>query len=152
CNTHRAAIADECLILILKLIASGMSAKVVVIVENQDFVPGTQTETIEVGRREPGYTGADNYEIVFFADVGIGYGELHILPGLYGIEDVNRGRYVSAEALTQRWIICGCGRSLRPGDFQSAERGGRAANADRHAIHEITAADRPVHTELVVFV
>src|SRR5215831_7200355 len=39
-DAHRAPIANECLSLVLKLVAPGMAAKVVMVVENENFVTG----------------------------------------------------------------------------------------------------------------
>ena len=69
---HGAAVADHQAAADLKLVALGVAAEVVVVVQDQDFGGCAHGFPVEVGRREPADAAADHHQIKVLAGAGPG--------------------------------------------------------------------------------
>src|SRR5205085_11382452 len=109
-DAHRAAVTDVRAPLITELVALGVSAEVVVIVEDQDLLALTERAPPEMRGRQPGDAAADDDEVVLFVRVDIERGELPVRAALETSERLDRGRVVAAQPGARGWIGVGrCG-------------------------------------------
>src|SRR5262249_24889196 len=94
----RAAIADERPPLIAELVPLGVSAEVVVVVEDQDLLVRSERAAPEVRCGEARNAGADDHEIVGLARAGVRCGELTVRALLERRERLDGCGGVAAQA------------------------------------------------------
>jgi hypothetical protein len=139
----------------LKLVALGMAAEIVMVVENEDTgVLAPRAE--EIRRREPADAAAHDHQIVAFADIGdlvCLRPEIAVAQAVSGFETADMTpaqpgqcrRIVAGAVLRCRWgRLGGCGR---PGE-QAA--GDTAANGHGDAIEKIAPRDRGIHAQIAI--
>ena len=127
-----------------EFVALGVAAEVVVVIEQQDAGLGTGRAEV-MGGRQAADAGADHHQVVLLTgDLrrGRGFPEGAVL---HGVEDLERAGVRSAQAGQCRRIRIGLalgeqGREVRR---QRPRCGG--ADANGHAVQEVTARDRGAH-------
>ena len=148
-DAQSAADADQRPPLVVKFIALGVAAKIVVVVQDENALVGSQGGAVEMRGRESGDAAAYDHQVVFFANLAVGHRKLRVLTAADVIELGDRGGIVAAQSGACRRIVAGLlgGLRLRVGGVQS---GGDTGDSDRNAIQEIAACDRPVHAKVTM--
>src|SRR5450631_1149790 len=84
-NAHRAAERQVGAALMTEFVALGVSAEVVVIVEQEDLAGAAECLAIKIRRRQAGDAGADHHQIVLLAGVrGLDRARVRAVPELVG--------------------------------------------------------------------
>src|SRR5262249_20677098 len=102
-NALRPAVADEGAPVVVELVAFGVTAEVVVVVEDEDLLIGPKRTPPEMRGGQAGNPATDDHEIIFLAAVGAGR-HLAIRPLLQRGEGFDRRRVVAAQAGAERRI------------------------------------------------
>src|SRR5262245_12991877 len=105
-----ATVADERTSVVVELVTLGVTAEVVVVIENENLLIVPERTPPEVRRRQAGNPGADDDQIVFLAAVGA-CRHLSIGPLLQRGESVDRRGIVAAQAGAERRILSRIRRS-----------------------------------------
>ncbi len=138
----------------VELVALGVPAEVIVIVEYQNARRLAGVSPIEVGRRKPAEAAAHYHQVIAFASIN---GLACLDPKIAVTElvcHVERARVVASHAIASGWVITG--RVLRQGcgfgPRESAEKraGGNPAQSDGNAVQKIAARDAALHAQLFV--
>lgn len=81
-----------------------MAAEVVVVIEDQDLLIGTEGAAPEMGGGQARNASADDHEVVRLVRIDLERGELSIRALLHGSERFDRGRIVPAQTSQRRRI------------------------------------------------
>ncbi len=134
-----------------ELVALGVAAEVVVIVEDQDAGVWPR-RPVEMRRRQAAEAGADNDQVIALAAVLRGAGALPEIPVAQGVGGLETARVAAAQSGQGGRIIAG--PVLRPDLSRlgqgGAETRGAGADGDRDPIQEITPIDRPIQAKGLV--
>ncbi len=136
-----------------ELVALGVAAEIVVVVEDEDFRLAADVLQIVVRGCEAAHAGADDDEVVGLAGVG-GGGDVDGPAIAQRVRNLERSDVIAAHPRQRRRIVSGrlFRRVLlrllhreRPLRQQQRARGGGA-----HAVDEVAARDRAIHSERAV--
>ena len=113
-NAHRAAIGKDGAAAVVELVALGVAAEIIVIVEDQDLAIVAQRLPVEMGRRQSGNAAAHDHQIIMFAAVigGNGAAKTAVAGHVGGFE---AAWILPAQAGFQRRVIGRFGRPCRQG-------------------------------------
>ena len=152
-----AAVPDERAPVVLELVALRMAAEIVVVVEHQHALLGTERLPPEVRGRQPRDAAADDHQVVSLLSVDVERGTVAIRAALYRCEGVDGRRIVASETGGGWRIERLRARRLRLGaPSKRVERhrssGDARANRQSDPIQEIAARNPPSHPQVAVLV
>jgi hypothetical protein len=127
-----------------------VSAEVIVIVEHQHALVW-QRVVPEVRGSEAGQTSADDYEVVGFAGVDVNRRKRLEAALTNAAERFNGARVLPSQPEARRRICIRQRGHLLRASGNTAQRCIRAANANRHAVQEVTPLDAAIHAKLAEF-
>ena len=136
---------------VAELVALGVPAEVVVVIENQDFRASTDVTKKVVRGGQPTQTAAHDHQVVGFIQAGRAR-QIHLASIAKLMSDFERSRMTPAHANARRRVIVwrALRRELLLGCSQQLRRQRGTDNAQSHAVQEIAASDALVHPERTV--
>ena len=138
-HIDRATDTQQRVSIMVKLVAFGMSAKVVMIVQHQNRRIGSHPLLIESCSRKTTHARTHDYHIVVFIELLI-VGGLLPIP-CEGVRYLERARVITAHPGQERWVVIGrCG--LREQHLRCQQGG---AGTDGHTVHKISSCNFVCH-------
>ena len=153
----RAAVAEQQLSADAELVARGVTAEVVVVVEEQDTRVVARLLAEEVRRGEPADAAAHHDQIIRLTRVSDGAGLLPKRAVPQRVRQLPRAVVAAAHAREGRRIVRGAilreqRRSLqRPATRREPRTGQAATDANHYPVQHIATADGPIQPEMPVF-
>ena len=152
-----AAVRDQLLAVVEKFVALGVSAEIVVIVEDQDAGIGAGALAIQIGRGEAAQAAAHDDEVIALPHV-LGAGEALAIP--QGMSALERAGMLAAHAGAHRRIAVRRDGAIGICEFRDPRLGGHgrvrarrrhcAAGRNRHALDEVAPLNRAPHAQVLV--
>jgi hypothetical protein len=145
-NAHRAAIAKDGAAPVSKLVALGMAAEIVVIVDDQYLAIGAERLAVEIGGRQPGNAAPDDHQIIMFAAVIGRHGAVKFaITRLVG--HFERAGILAAQAAAQRRVGRSVGRRGRCPVLRQRRAAMQYGASRRQTADKVTPCDRPVQPQ-----
>lgn len=142
-----------------ELVALGVASEVIVIIDDEYFGAGAKISLEEIGGGESRDAATDDHEVVFLGGIDIDgrIGAVATVPSSMGV--LERTRILTAQAGQRRRVVsisaAEIGRRLFGGERRTGLTEGTGCRhpnqASRHAIDEITARYRAIHSEVLFF-
>ena len=133
-----------------EFVALGVSAEVVVIVENEDASLGSRCPPIEVRRSEPADTTADYDEIVGFPGVLGLAGRIPESAIAHAVRRLKRTRMATAHSGQRGRIVVGRFPRICRITAEQLPRHHRRTRGRSHAVDEVAARDLATHSQVPV--